>query len=405
MKFRSYHAVNKEDCWFVRNRVSLRPITWGQRGGTYLSYEVSFVSCCKQRRLLVCAQPGQLASDNLDMPRLRRHVTPGSIQHLISRFVDHEYRIDTPEIRANYLRRFSDVLPRNDWSALAYAVMSTHIHNVLRAGFAPCARIIQPIHTGFATWLNRRQQRLGPVFAGRYKNVGFEGELLAILLAYLHNNPVRAGVAMDPADSDWTSHRAYIGDVKAPVWLDVDLGLSLCEFSATPSGRLAFHDFVRSRSVDHGGLIVGDSEVVKSSIGLRAAVGGPAEIGSVHVLGEGLQRTPVWTCPEAQYCTPWRGNPDVVLELVASETQIDLRLIKSKARRRDIVRARRLSVLIWYRYLGRSLKQIAEPLSISLSAASQLLTNTKAIEALAPAAIRIANRCHSVKLRELVNET
>lgn len=65
----------------------------------------------------------------MDMPRLRRHVVPGSIQHLISRFEDYDYRIGSPKIQANYLQRFSSVLRRYDWSALAYAVMSTHVYN------------------------------------------------------------------------------------------------------------------------------------------------------------------------------------------------------------------------------------------------------------------------------------
>ena len=327
------------------------------------------------------------------MSRLRRFIEPDSIQHIISRFINEEFRMDTPEIRTNYLERWPPVLARCDWNALAYALMTSHLHHALEAGRATGDRVIRPIHGGFASWLNKAQGRLGPVFADRYKNIAFEGEFLAVLLAYIHNNPVRAGVVDDPADSDWTSHRAYLGDVEAPPWLNVKRGLSLCGYNAAPSGRLAFHEFVCSLSDGSRDDFFTGGSATEDAVRIGQILGGRVEVGSVHVIDRNFHRVPIRVCPEAHFTKPWSGDAARVLQVVAEETNIDLFLLKSRARRRDIVRARRLSLIVWSRYLGRKMREMSDLLSISPAAGSHLLRDQSAIVQLESDAAKVASRC------------
>ncbi len=86
--------------------------------------------------------------------------------------------------------------------------MSNHLHWELIAGFSSFSRWSSPLHGGFARWLNRRQGRFGVVFAERPKTIVLPLTDAARLTAYLHNNPVRAGVARTASTSTWTSHRA-----------------------------------------------------------------------------------------------------------------------------------------------------------------------------------------------------
>lgn len=62
-----------------------------------------------------------------------------------------------------------------------------------------------------ARWLNRRHRGLCAVFADRPY-----AELLAAsraphVVAYVHNNPVRARLVTWAGDTSWSSHRAYLG--------------------------------------------------------------------------------------------------------------------------------------------------------------------------------------------------
>ena len=59
------------------------------------------------------------------------------------------------------------------------------------------------------------------------------------LIAYHHNNPVKAKVVRSAGDSDWTSHGLYAGTAAPLDWIDVELGLILSGFSLDSAGRPA----------------------------------------------------------------------------------------------------------------------------------------------------------------------
>ena len=181
------------------------------------------------------------------MPRRPRPCTPGVPHHLISRFVDREYRLRDSIDREQYVNRVGAAL-----SAIAryvaYAAMSNHGHDVAVGDEEPLGSALHGAHTGFGLWWNKRYDGLGPVFAERPKSIVVSGdEALANLVAYVHTNPDRAGLVDCPSMSHWTSHRAYLGLVPCPPYLDVKWALAEMGFSSSPSGRQAFHAFVVSR--------------------------------------------------------------------------------------------------------------------------------------------------------------
>jgi hypothetical protein len=94
--------------------------------------------------------------------------------------------------------------------------------------------------------LNKKYARIGSVFVRGPKQHEVRGDGIAALLAYIHNNPVRAGVVADGTSSNWTSHRAYVGLDRAPSWLDVAQGLELAGFR----DRSAFENFVSRKALD-----------------------------------------------------------------------------------------------------------------------------------------------------------
>jgi hypothetical protein len=105
------------------------------------------------------------------------------------------------------------------------------------AGAQPLAEWMRPLHTTFAEWLNERRDRVGGVFVKGPNTIEYQPEGVRSLIAYVHQNPVRAGIVHDAAGSDWTSHRAYAGTAHKPSWLDVGCGLVLAH--AQSSAELA----------------------------------------------------------------------------------------------------------------------------------------------------------------------
>src|SRR5262245_36201528 len=139
------------------------------------------------------------------MPRFARTPLPGAVHHIISRFVNRTYRFTGDEERREYLRRLGCALELTDWVLLGYALMSNHIHLVALAGFMPSATLMRSLHGGFAGWLNRRQGTLGPVFAERHRLIAAPNSAALRLLAYVHNNPVRAGQCTEARSEEHTS--------------------------------------------------------------------------------------------------------------------------------------------------------------------------------------------------------
>ena len=174
------------------------------------------------------------------MPRRPRLNLPGRVYHLIPRFVDREWFITCEEERATYLRLFGRAISRSDWRCIAYAVMSNHIHLGLIPGVQRLDSWIRSAHAPFADWMNKRHDRIGPLFVRGPKDFLVAPDRVRNVIAYIHNNPVRARIVAQASLSDWTSHGAYLAPATSPPWLDVAEGLWLSGFD----GGRAFNAWV-----------------------------------------------------------------------------------------------------------------------------------------------------------------
>ncbi len=299
------------------------------------------------------------------MARLLRTYTPGSIHHLIARFVNREFRLTQERERKEYLRRLANRLSRCDWKLIAYALMSSHVHLALIAGKTHPASLVQSVHGSFAQWLNRQQGRFGPVFAGRFRLWTYSRSV-SELLAYIHNNPVRAGVVSDPSATTWTSHH-YYKKATFPSWLDGDLGLALSGFKDGTS----FDVFVKNLcEVPRNSVWLGVQDAEQTSK-IRSMLGRSIKL-----------REPEITKVGSQYEVVQRMVPRIavrfpmdcgdVLLAVAKYASLDPTLLRSRSRERHVVRARRLALLVWQRAQGPQVAMCAA-LDISGSAGTQLL--------------------------------
>jgi REP element-mobilizing transposase RayT len=176
------------------------------------------------------------------MPRHKRRTVPGIAYHLISRFVDRDWFISTNLERANYLKWLGKAIARSDWKCLAYAIMSNHIHLAVVAGEDRLDSWVRRAHAPFADWMNRTHKRIGVLFVRGPKDLIIPNDRVGHVVAYIHNNPVRASVVSSARESAWTSHRAYAGLDPAPRWLSVDEGLLRAGFAE----RSSFDSWVSS---------------------------------------------------------------------------------------------------------------------------------------------------------------
>ncbi|MEI6040284.1 MAG: transposase [Candidatus Berkelbacteria bacterium] len=97
---------------------------------------------------------------------------------------------------------------------IAYCVMPTHIHLVLRQlEDNAISNFMSRILNGYSKYFNICHQRSGPLFEGRFKSVHIkDDEQLLHLTRYIHLNPVSAGLIDKPEDWQYSSYHEYLDD-------------------------------------------------------------------------------------------------------------------------------------------------------------------------------------------------
>ena len=109
------------------------------------------------------------------------------------------------------LRLIMATAPQSDATVLAYCVMPNHLHLVLVQGTKQLCDFMQPLLRRIALLVQRHHIREGHVFERRYNaTVCRDPEYLRNAIAYVHLNPVRAGLCDEPGGYAWTSHHEYV---------------------------------------------------------------------------------------------------------------------------------------------------------------------------------------------------
>lgn len=131
----------------------------------------------------------------------------------------------------------------------AFCLMTNHAHIAIQIGETPLSCIMQNLSLRYTTWINRRMNRSGHLFQGRYKAVLVDADsYLLELTAYIHLNPVRAVMVTAPEEYPWSSHTAYLGTELVP-WLTTEQVLSM--FGARRGLAVKqFSQFVEERTGD-----------------------------------------------------------------------------------------------------------------------------------------------------------
>ena len=115
-------------------------------------------------------------------------------------------------------------------------MMDNHYHLLIQTPQGNLSRIMRHLGGVFTQRFNRKHQRDGPLFRGRFKAILVDAdEYLLAVARYIHRNPVEAGLVKRPETYPWSSCGLYLNPRKAPKWLDVDLLLS--HFSRTDFRR------------------------------------------------------------------------------------------------------------------------------------------------------------------------
>lgn len=227
------------------------------------------------------------------MARKPRLHVDGGVYHVILRGNGGQDIFFAKQDRHAFYRLIADGCRRFAYRVHGFCLMTNHVHLVIQVGATPLARPMQNLCFRYGRWINRRKQRTGHVFQGRYKALLVEADsYLLELVRYVHLNPVRAGLVAVAEDYPWSGHRAYLGLEDVP-WLTTDWVLG--QFGQREAGaRARYRSFVRARSDagdrDEFHRGADDSRVLGSARFLDRVLGPPAGPGPAPSLASITER-------------------------------------------------------------------------------------------------------------------
>ena len=150
------------------------------------------------------------------MPRLARLVVPGYPHHVVQRGVRSldifRHGPDGDADRETYLRFMREECARHGCSALAWCLMTNHIHLLLvpeRTGSLALA--VGWAHRRYTREKNFREGVRGRLFQGRFFSYLLDEKHLMAAARYVELNPVSARIVKQPEEYAWSSTRFHLG--------------------------------------------------------------------------------------------------------------------------------------------------------------------------------------------------
>src|SRR5271157_1922938 len=133
------------------------------------------------------------------MARPLRIERPGGRYHVTARGNEQKPIYRTDGDREHCLRLLGEMSERFGVRVHAYTLMDNHYHLMVETPEANLSRAMQWLNVSYSVWFNRRHERGGHLFQGRFGAVVVEEDAgWQEVARYVHLNPVRiAGLGLD----------------------------------------------------------------------------------------------------------------------------------------------------------------------------------------------------------------
>jgi len=133
-----------------------------------------------------------------------------------------------------YLNRLRESKKEHKVFVICYCLTPNHVHFLLgQDSEKSISRFLHSLHTSYSMYFNRKYDKVGHLFQGRFKKKHIEKDnYLSHLSSYIHINPIIDGLVEKLEDYQWSSYPDYIG-LRQGTLCDKDIimsGISLEEY-------------------------------------------------------------------------------------------------------------------------------------------------------------------------------
>lgn len=183
------------------------------------------------------------------MPQRKQIFIPQNYYHIYNRGHNKQAIFLSYKDYQRYLKRLEEYLKKHQVVLLCYCLMPNHIHMILRQETEESIeRFIHRLHTSYTMYFNKKYERVGAVFQGRFKAKIIEtDEYLLQTSRYIHQNPLEILRAQGPAlkleEYLWSSYKEYINKSSNNL-CNAEIVLNYFHNSTLERGKFKYKEFV-----------------------------------------------------------------------------------------------------------------------------------------------------------------
>lgn len=150
------------------------------------------------------------------MGRIARIICPGMPHHVVYRGNRKSEIFFCEEDKIKYLALFRKACETYNVTIWAWCLMPNHIHSILEPKDENgLSKAMQWLARNYSAFVNEKYGWTGHLWEDRFFSCVIESdERLWKVLAYIENNPVRAGLVKSPEDWEWSSAKYHISGIR-----------------------------------------------------------------------------------------------------------------------------------------------------------------------------------------------
>lgn len=157
------------------------------------------------------------------MPRTSRNFGEKKIEHIIIRGVNKQNIFLDCQDKRKFTKEIINTKEKYKYELYAYVIMPNHVHMQICHKDADLSIIMNSLQTRYASYFNKKYERVGHLYQDRYFNKTIENdEYFKKCIRYIHKNPEKAFISSRDT-YEWSSYSAYINKDKSLVDIDVFL--------------------------------------------------------------------------------------------------------------------------------------------------------------------------------------
>lgn len=148
---------------------------------------------------------------------------PHAIYHLYNQGVNRSDIFFDPEDNEAWLSLIYGTIRKFSTSIFCFVTMQNHYHCLMETTHPNISEVMQYVGFMFAKHINKKHGRVGYLFRNRYQGQLVENlSYLRTVIAYIHNNPLEAGMISDIEEEHpmvLTSYHDLAGNTNHYPWL------------------------------------------------------------------------------------------------------------------------------------------------------------------------------------------